>query len=76
MGFSVMSEAELRSYSQRQLMRMFIDRNIVSTIDKVLKRQRTPEEAEADARVIVDQLPPLTDPTFVDKTVALFAGQP
>jgi hypothetical protein len=41
-----MTEAELNSYSQRQLMQMYIQRGIVPTIEEVLKRQRTPEKAQ------------------------------
>jgi len=49
-----MTEAELNSYSQRQLLRMYIDRSIVPAIEKVLKRQRTPEESLAAAKYVLD----------------------
>jgi hypothetical protein len=69
-----MTEAELNSYSQRQLMQMYIHRGIVPTIEKVLKRERTLEESSTAAKVVLDKMPPATDPDFVEKTVALFRG--
>lgn len=49
-----MTDAELNSYSQRQLMQMYIQRGIVPTIEKVLKRQRTPEENSTAAKAALD----------------------
>src|SRR5262245_53880389 len=41
-----MSEAELHALSQRQALRAYIDGHIVPTLDKVLGRQRSPEESQ------------------------------
>ena len=49
-----MTEAELNSYSQRQLMQMYIQRGIVPTIEKVLKRQRSPEDSASAAKAVLD----------------------
>jgi len=49
-----MTEAELNNYSQRQLMQMYIQRGIVPTIEKVLKRQRMPEESSTAAKAVLD----------------------
>jgi hypothetical protein len=42
-----MSEAELNALSQRQALRAFIDQHIVPTLDRVIGRQRSPEESQA-----------------------------
>jgi len=49
-----MTEAELNSYSQRQLMQMYIQRGIVPTIEKVLNRQCSPEEGAAATKAVLD----------------------
>ncbi len=49
-----MTEAELHSYSQRRLLRIYIQRGIVPTIERVLKRQRTPEESSTAAKAVLD----------------------
>jgi hypothetical protein len=54
----VMTEAELRSHSQRQLLRLYIERHIKPTIAKALAPTRTPEEAEAAAGRVLSESPP------------------
>jgi hypothetical protein len=49
-----MTVAELNSYSQRQLMQMYIQRGIAPMIEKMLKRQRTPEESSTAAKAVLD----------------------
>jgi hypothetical protein len=54
-----MTETELRSYSQRQCLRLYLDRCIKPTLQRLLKPQRPPEESEAGAdRVLLSQSPP------------------
>ena len=53
-GFDRMTQAELNSYSQRQLLRMYIERGNKPAIDKVLKKQRTPEESLVAAKAALD----------------------
>src|SRR5262245_21461407 len=50
-----MTETELHSYSQRQLKQMYIQRHLGPTVERVLKRQRTPQEAEVAAKDALDR---------------------
>lgn len=51
-ALTCMTEAELRSYSQRQLLIMHIE-HCGSLLGKVLRPARSPEDAEAAARYVL-----------------------
>jgi hypothetical protein len=57
-----MTEAELRSYSQRQLMQMYIQRHLGPTLERVLGRS-LPSDLEA-AKVVLEN-GPLTPKTVI-----------
>jgi hypothetical protein len=52
-ALTCMTEAELRSYSQQQLLLMYIG-HLDDVLGKVLKQQRTAEESMAAARAVLD----------------------
>ncbi len=53
------TETELRSYSQRQCLRLYLDGFLKPTLQRLLKPQRPPEASEAGAdRVLFSQSPP------------------
>jgi hypothetical protein len=54
-ALSTMSEAELNNLSQRQALRLYIDQHIVPTLDRVIGRQRSPEESSALAKVAMNR---------------------
>jgi hypothetical protein len=51
-ALTCMTEAELRSYSQQQLLLMYVG-HLDDELGKVLKPQRTPEESMATARAVL-----------------------
>jgi hypothetical protein len=54
-ALSVMSEAELHTLSQRQALRLYINQHIVPTLDRVIGRQRSPEQSSTLAKAAVDR---------------------
>jgi hypothetical protein len=54
-ALSTIGERELNSLSQRRALLAYIDGHIVPTLNRVLQRQRTPEESEAAAKEALDR---------------------